>query len=1624
MYINDLFSTRKIASSFLVPLLVLLLSWNVCLSQAPDLPNVISSTSPTAASLAKYIDFPVSLANGVPDISIPLYELKSLKLSVPVGLSYHAAGIKVSERTSTMGLGWTLNAGGAITRSIQGLPDDTQNGFLSMVWPPEDTTAAAGMQYDSAYCLANRIYNRWAAGLADNLYDGEPDIFYYNAQNIGGKFLFRNTPDANGQRAITIPYAPVKIDISSTRYIKTFTITHTDGTVYQFGDPSEPSADTIFDETASNELKYLITAWHLKKIISADRTDTVLFYYQNSENYSDFRISTLLTASFGPGMDPNNPPALITHSSTNKQETNMMLTGITCKTGKVIFNYGTLGVYHPLLTIDIYATVNGADQKIRTITLNQSTFSGAYNTLRLDSVSETGYKGAVSVTQPPYRFTYNSSDAPPYNTTSQDFWGYYNGYTNYTGNSDNSNLLMVNVMNGKIQYAPEKRTANPTYMGKAMIQRITYPTGGYTDFTFEPNQIVATVQVITPAQPVTQHISTMNIWPGSGTTGNDITFSPISTSTTAQITISGFLFCSPAGTNCVYEAPEVRLTDVTTNQVILDQTLSDLNSGQVTSQTFTQTISGIVPTHQYRLYFPNNPTLATNTQNFQFRVDAEFTQIPPDDVTPEEQTVYAGGLRIKRITSNDGNNNTLIKDYNYTHSYFTSNAFQGDFYYLYNNCLIQSKQLGGQLDPQPTDPFTGYLSSKYYMESPSFPFGGASNCGIAYQEVEELQSAADASNTGKTVYTFNQAQDYIPNRLPSIRIDRESIRKQLLETKVYKNVGGSYDLVKDIQNVYSNISNNEADARGHDSIRFFIAIGDFDYAKKIESQGLYPEPGWSAPGCPMYQLGFPYTLIPMYYHAVKELLTSTITTDYGFSGGTPLVSTVNYTYGNYAHLQPTRITSTGSNQQIDVQTMSYPLDYSNLTASSNDALGIKNLQNLHVVTSPVEKSRYKQNPDSSNTRLVASVFTSYNPTIPVAGDIYTMEVASPLTNFSGAVVQSGDIVKDARYKKQLSFQYDSKAHIVTQQKVNNFRSSYIWDYSGVYPVAEAKNADTGSIAYTSFEADGSGHWTIGSSSRDTLSAITGTRSYVLNSNISKSGLSSTTTYIVSYWTQNGSPFSIVGTVSGYPSIGKTINGWTLYVHKITGQSTITINGSGHIDELRLYPSSAQMTTYTYQPLVGLTSQCDIGNRVTYYEYDGLQRLRRIRDQDQNIVKTFDYRYQDSGCGPNCYSIAMETLAGTSTPGYPVGVFNVHGKLLGNVTGASQYVNVWNADTADSRIGTLATGADSLHFNMSLNTGMTMPAGVTGCRYYQVDLSWNKLDAIRSNNAAYVDFGDGTRMKLGATLSDSVTILAANTVQTHPTWDPHTWYFVHTYADTSQKTLTFYHNDATEITVFDNLVTPATSLSYLKNLRGNLPQYTPTLQGNSYQQSSMLSVAGVTNWSSIHSITSWAMSSGDGGITPCLHLNYGQDFMAGNPGLLYITTYYSYTGYFDSTFKLSRLKSDWNIYFTHLQAITISDAHWNRENLSGLKELNHFSISPAWQNYSNSPTGNSQIPLPKETVDTIFMQIAAGAGQTVTGGTIFIYSGGSGRTSSSDTAINALLSKGWILFLDGNRITSL
>ncbi|MEJ0105011.1 MAG: hypothetical protein WDO19_21760 [Bacteroidota bacterium] len=107
---------------------------------------------PTAASVGKYGDIPVSYHTGVPQIAVPIYTVKEGPLSLPVSISYHAGGIKVMEPAGWCGTGWNLNAGGVISRTVRGVADEALNtgigiyGHFQKLWLqqlPDDRRSAA-----------------------------------------------------------------------------------------------------------------------------------------------------------------------------------------------------------------------------------------------------------------------------------------------------------------------------------------------------------------------------------------------------------------------------------------------------------------------------------------------------------------------------------------------------------------------------------------------------------------------------------------------------------------------------------------------------------------------------------------------------------------------------------------------------------------------------------------------------------------------------------------------------------------------------------------------------------------------------------------------------------------------------------------------------------------------------------------------------------------------------------------------------------------------------------------------------------------------------------------------------------------------------------------------------------------------------------------------------------------------------------------------------------------------------------------------------------------------------------------------------------------------------------------
>lgn len=207
----------------------------------------------------------------------------------------------------------------------------------------------------------------------------------------------------------------------------------------------------------------------------------------------------------------------------------------------------------------------------------------------------------------------------------------------------------------------------------------------------------------------------------------------------------------------------------------------------------------------------------------------------------------------------------------------------------------------------------------------------------------------------------------------------------------------------------------------------------------------------------------------------------------------------------------------------------------------------------------------------------------------------------------------------------------------------------IYGYTDNLVIAEVENALLNEVAYSSFEDNTSGNWTFSAGGVQTtagVKAITGKKYYALSSgNITKAySPAPAKNIIVSYWSR--STVQNVNGVTGQAGRVVTIDGfsWTFYEHLLINPTAITISGTGIIDELRSYPEDASMTSYSYEPFVGIINKCDINNNIIYYEYDIFNRVSLTKDQDQRILKKFCYGNagQQEDCSGAVFQSAIKT----------------------------------------------------------------------------------------------------------------------------------------------------------------------------------------------------------------------------------------------------------------------------------------------------------------------------------------------------------------------------------------------
>lgn len=560
-----------------------------------------------------------------------------------------------------------------------------------------------------------------------------------------------------------------------------------------------------------------------------------------------------------------------------------------------------------------------------------------------------------------------------------------------------------------------------------------------------------------------------------------------------------------------------------------------------------------------------------------------------------------GGLRIKKIESfADSASPPVTKSYAYnncfTTSYFGYLNSPNNYVYTKANAFVTAV-----IELHVYD---------YYVSSPILPLSYNSNV-VFYKNVIEYYGTSD-KNTGKTEYEFEAEEDsvYATNvRLPTpyqfhyypvtftyprygqYAVSRSWSRGPLKESKVYRREpNGDYTLIQSTVNTFQFYKPKTV-------ITGINVFKNFNYVNNLE-----PITGGAA------EARFRYQYFDIITNTWSKKIRQSTVTDY--ANGSALTNITKYDYNaieaaNNPHLLVTSQVTVNSRGDSISKQYQYPRDF------QGSAVYNGMLQN-NIKSAIVKEIEKFNGADNKGTYTQFEQFT---------GQGGAMYLPSKIQKY----------YKNAGWKDEVVFdQYDEIANIRQMHVTNNTPASYIWDYQKKYPIAEVAGAALNDMAHSSFEGDGQGNFSYTGSATSDNTSPTGKKCYTLtgSNDIIKQGLTASKKYIVSYWQKNNATtaLTIIGT-QGSVVKGKTINSWTYFEHTITGVTQVTISASGKmIDELRIYPTEAQMTTYTYEPLIGMTSRCDANNRIVYYEYDSSNRLKSMRDQDKNIIKTIDYNY--------------------------------------------------------------------------------------------------------------------------------------------------------------------------------------------------------------------------------------------------------------------------------------------------------------------------------------------------------------------------------------------------------------
>lgn len=505
----------------------------------------INIKSPQSYEMERYGNIPVNMNVGGVDMNIPLFQapIGASDKSFTMNLSYNSSGFIPTKRSNYVGLNWMLDVGGMITREVNHLPDDEPqfavennreiNGLLVGI---RNTNISKTTLFDNNTDVDD--FGNFKSGGSTGFELG-PDKFSFNFMGISGYFYI----DAEKNPVFSSNDPNLKIDITGFQNQKSpkigchdfnsseIVITDGKGNKYYFGGPEENievnyPLGTSRDSPGSsvNGQNYYINAWYLSKVEFAEGSNMTISYLKFQDVGSIGVSDGFCQNSFFPPTYrlPGSEVFFEQHSYVNASSTAYVsvindgfFSGVNSNSSNPALSY------HFNLLKKVYPSkvmING--KKVAEFTYKQNegssftnpalgnVFNKYYKSFSLENVflyngvndvlvkkigftyyrnNEYFFLDEVTLNDLKYKFDYYDKFASLAHetTTSVDHWGYWNNKAEF------SNPLIpdykINPNTGEYIITGTSREPSTTSVQRTLLSRVTYPTGGYSEFIYEPH---------------------------------------------------------------------------------------------------------------------------------------------------------------------------------------------------------------------------------------------------------------------------------------------------------------------------------------------------------------------------------------------------------------------------------------------------------------------------------------------------------------------------------------------------------------------------------------------------------------------------------------------------------------------------------------------------------------------------------------------------------------------------------------------------------------------------------------------------------------------------------------------------------------------------------------------------------------------------------------------------------------------------------------------------------------------------------------------------------------------------------------------------------------------------------